>query len=168
MICSCMLRNRPVLPVMSLFSTSDIDLVVFGKWETLPLWTLEEALRKRNVADENSIKVLDKATVRPYSILLSVDSFAVFYTWDMITFLWSHCIKCTVQEQLKISFQSCRILTLTIFFQVPTSHWFVQLEIFDSHFPEQLYQIKCFAVDFNNWMRWNRQMSQAAIKNILM
>lgn len=46
------------------FQTSDIDLVVFGKWETLPLWTLEEALRKRNVADENSIKVLDKATVR--------------------------------------------------------------------------------------------------------
>lgn len=45
---------------------SDIDLVVFGKWETLPLWTLEEALRKRNIADENSIKVLDKATVRLY------------------------------------------------------------------------------------------------------
>lgn len=43
--------------------TSDIDLVVFGNWETLPLWTLEEALRKRKVADENSIKVLDKATV---------------------------------------------------------------------------------------------------------
>ena len=42
---------------------SDIDLVVFGHWETLPLWTLEEALRKRNVADENSVKVLDKATV---------------------------------------------------------------------------------------------------------
>lgn len=44
--------------------TSDIDLVVFGKWETLPLWTLEEALRKRNVADKSSIKVLDKATVK--------------------------------------------------------------------------------------------------------
>uniref|UniRef100_G3PWU6 Terminal nucleotidyltransferase 4A n=1 Tax=Gasterosteus aculeatus aculeatus TaxID=481459 RepID=G3PWU6_GASAC len=43
--------------------TSDIDLVVFGKWGTLPLWTLEEALRKRKIADENSIKVLDKATV---------------------------------------------------------------------------------------------------------
>ncbi|XP_077567815.1 terminal nucleotidyltransferase 4B [Stigmatopora nigra] len=43
--------------------TSDIDLVVFGKWEMLPLWTLEEALRKRNIADKNSIKVLDKATV---------------------------------------------------------------------------------------------------------
>ncbi|XP_015674418.2 terminal nucleotidyltransferase 4A [Protobothrops mucrosquamatus] len=43
--------------------TSDIDLVVFGKWETLPLWTLEEALRKHNVADKGSVKVLDKATV---------------------------------------------------------------------------------------------------------
>uniref|UniRef100_A0AAV2LV81 Terminal nucleotidyltransferase 4A n=1 Tax=Knipowitschia caucasica TaxID=637954 RepID=A0AAV2LV81_KNICA len=52
--------------------TSDIDLVVFGKWETLPLWTLEEALRKMNVADENSIKVLDKATV---PIIKLTDSF---------------------------------------------------------------------------------------------
>ncbi|XP_051983038.1 terminal nucleotidyltransferase 4B-like isoform X1 [Xyrauchen texanus] len=43
--------------------TSDIDLVVFGSWETLPLWTLEEALRKRKVADVNTVKVLDKATV---------------------------------------------------------------------------------------------------------
>ena len=42
---------------------SDIDLVVFGNWDTLPLWTLEEALRRKNVADENSVKVLDKATV---------------------------------------------------------------------------------------------------------
>lgn len=43
--------------------SSDIDLVVFGKWENLPLWTLEEALRKHKVADEDSVKVLDKATV---------------------------------------------------------------------------------------------------------
>uniref|UniRef100_A0AAY4EYA4 polynucleotide adenylyltransferase n=1 Tax=Denticeps clupeoides TaxID=299321 RepID=A0AAY4EYA4_9TELE len=43
--------------------TSDIDLVVFGNWEALPLWTLEAALRKKNVADESSVKVLDKATV---------------------------------------------------------------------------------------------------------
>ncbi|KAL1007467.1 hypothetical protein UPYG_G00087200 [Umbra pygmaea] len=43
--------------------TSDIDLVVFGNWDNLPLWTLEEALRKNKVTDENSIKVLDKATV---------------------------------------------------------------------------------------------------------
>ncbi len=62
-----MLYNRPVF---SLFPASDIDLVVFGKWETLPLWTLEEALRKRNVADENSIKVLDKATVRLHCTVL--------------------------------------------------------------------------------------------------
>ncbi|KAM8947783.1 terminal nucleotidyltransferase 4B isoform 2-T2 [Pelodytes ibericus] len=52
--------------------TSDIDLVVFGKWETLPLWTLEEALRKHKVADENTVKVLDKATV---PIIKLTDSF---------------------------------------------------------------------------------------------
>ncbi|XP_075433139.1 terminal nucleotidyltransferase 4B isoform X1 [Ascaphus truei] len=52
--------------------TSDIDLVVFGRWENLPLWTLEEALRKHNVADENSVKVLDKATV---PIIKLTDSF---------------------------------------------------------------------------------------------
>lgn len=41
--------------------------MVFGKWENLPLWTLEEALRKHKVADEDSVKVLDKATVSPPS-----------------------------------------------------------------------------------------------------
>ncbi|XP_044298862.1 terminal nucleotidyltransferase 4A isoform X2 [Varanus komodoensis] len=43
--------------------TSDIDLVVFGKWESPPLQQLEQALRKHNVAEPYSIKVLDKATV---------------------------------------------------------------------------------------------------------
>ncbi|XP_063778840.1 terminal nucleotidyltransferase 4A [Pseudophryne corroboree] len=43
--------------------TSDIDLVVFGKWERPPLQLLEHALRKRNVAEPHSIKVLDKAAV---------------------------------------------------------------------------------------------------------
>ncbi|KAM3839018.1 terminal nucleotidyltransferase 4A isoform 2-T2 [Vipera latastei] len=43
--------------------TSDIDLVVFGKWESPPLQQLEQALRKHNVAEPHSIKVLDKATV---------------------------------------------------------------------------------------------------------
>ncbi|KAM5264736.1 terminal nucleotidyltransferase 4A isoform 2-T2 [Ctenodactylus gundi] len=43
--------------------TSDIDLVVFGKWERPPLQLLEQALRKHNVAEPRSIKVLDKATV---------------------------------------------------------------------------------------------------------
>lgn len=50
-------------PVGACSVCSDIDLVVFGKWENLPLWTLEEALRKHKVADEDSVKVLDKATV---------------------------------------------------------------------------------------------------------
>lgn len=47
----------------SLSSPSDIDLVVFGKWERPPLQLLEQALRKHKVAEPCSIKVLDKATV---------------------------------------------------------------------------------------------------------
>ncbi|KAG7476041.1 non-canonical poly(A) RNA polymerase PAPD7-like isoform X1 [Solea senegalensis] len=43
--------------------TSDIDLVVFGKWEHPPLQELEQALRRHNVAGKYPIKVLDKATV---------------------------------------------------------------------------------------------------------
>ena len=46
-----------------LLAHSDIDLVVFGKWDRLPLQELEQALRKHNVAEPFSIKVLDKATV---------------------------------------------------------------------------------------------------------
>lgn len=49
--------------VFLLFPLSDIDLVVFGKWERPPLQELEQALRKRHVAEPFSIKVLDKATV---------------------------------------------------------------------------------------------------------
>ncbi|XP_038153350.1 terminal nucleotidyltransferase 4A-like [Cyprinodon tularosa] len=43
--------------------TSDIDLVVFGKWDHPPLQDLEQALKKHNVAGSYPIKVLDKATV---------------------------------------------------------------------------------------------------------
>ncbi|XP_077063418.1 terminal nucleotidyltransferase 4A-like isoform X2 [Siphateles boraxobius] len=43
--------------------TSDIDLVVFGKWEKAPLQQLDQALRQNNVAEPSSIKLLDKATV---------------------------------------------------------------------------------------------------------
>ncbi len=45
----------------SLFS--DLDLVVFGNWPTLPLRTLERAFLARNLAKEGSIKVLDKTAV---------------------------------------------------------------------------------------------------------
>lgn len=43
--------------------TSDIDLVVFGRWDHPPLQQLEQALRKHNVAGTHPIKVLDKASV---------------------------------------------------------------------------------------------------------
>ncbi|XP_025835721.1 non-canonical poly(A) RNA polymerase protein Trf4-1-like [Agrilus planipennis] len=43
--------------------TSDIDLVVIGKWSNLPLRTLEKEFLDKDIADENSIKVLDKASV---------------------------------------------------------------------------------------------------------
>ncbi|CAH0717540.1 unnamed protein product, partial [Brenthis ino] len=43
--------------------TSDIDLVVIGQWEKLPLWTLERELVGQDIAEKESIKVLEKATV---------------------------------------------------------------------------------------------------------
>ncbi|XP_013075831.2 terminal nucleotidyltransferase 4A-like isoform X1 [Biomphalaria glabrata] len=43
--------------------TSDIDLVVFGKWDSQPLFTLQNALLKKKLAEPSSIKVLDKASV---------------------------------------------------------------------------------------------------------
>lgn len=43
--------------------TSDIDMVVLGKWESIPLFTLEKKLLESGIVDENSIKVLDKASV---------------------------------------------------------------------------------------------------------
>lgn len=43
--------------------TGDIDLVVHGQWSTTPLFSLEEDLRRNDVAVEDSILVLDKTTV---------------------------------------------------------------------------------------------------------
>lgn len=43
--------------------TSDIDLVVIGRWEKLPLRTLENELVNRGIAEQNSVRVLDKASV---------------------------------------------------------------------------------------------------------
>ena len=43
--------------------TSDIDLVVFGSWRKLPLFSLEEAFRMADIAVEGSILVLDKTVV---------------------------------------------------------------------------------------------------------
>lgn len=43
--------------------TSDIDMVVIGRWESIPLFTLEKKLLESGIVDENSVKVLDKASV---------------------------------------------------------------------------------------------------------
>lgn len=43
--------------------SSDIDLAVFGDWDKLPLFALKEALISSDVAEPNSVKVLDKASV---------------------------------------------------------------------------------------------------------
>lgn len=43
--------------------TSDIDIVVMGEWLRLPLYSLEEAFLKAEIAIEDSIIVLDKTTV---------------------------------------------------------------------------------------------------------
>ncbi|XP_005091310.1 terminal nucleotidyltransferase 4A isoform X2 [Aplysia californica] len=43
--------------------TSDIDLVVFGNWNSQPLFTLKNALLEKKLAEPSSIKVLDKASV---------------------------------------------------------------------------------------------------------
>jgi non-canonical poly(A) RNA polymerase PAPD5/7 len=43
--------------------TNDIDIVVTGEWVKLPLFTLEEAFLKADLAVEDSIVVLDKTAV---------------------------------------------------------------------------------------------------------
>lgn len=60
------------------FSRSDIDLVVFGKWDHPPLQELEQALRKHNVAGPYPIKVLDKATVSQQGLT------CIFLPWGAI------------------------------------------------------------------------------------
>ncbi|KAL0968600.1 hypothetical protein UPYG_G00269040 [Umbra pygmaea] len=66
--------------------TSDIDLVVFGKFkegDSLPLWRLEEALKKHNVVEENSVKVLDKATVPIIKLTDSLTDVKVDISFNM-------------------------------------------------------------------------------------
>jgi len=43
--------------------TSDIDLVVVGRWDSLPLRTLEKFLLDAKIADAATLKVLEKASV---------------------------------------------------------------------------------------------------------
>jgi len=43
--------------------SSDLDLVVFGKWEAIPLRSLERELLNKGIAQPETMEVLDKATV---------------------------------------------------------------------------------------------------------
>jgi len=67
-----------------MFFCSDIDLVVLGKWDALPLRTLEKALLEKGIADPNTLKVLDKASVGKhyYSTSFSKKKF----TWLFVLF----------------------------------------------------------------------------------
>ena len=53
--------------------SSDIDMVVFGQWEKLPLWTLEKALVNEDIAEQSTIKVLDKASVCCFTAHLNLN-----------------------------------------------------------------------------------------------
>ncbi|XP_021918333.1 non-canonical poly(A) RNA polymerase protein Trf4-1-like isoform X4 [Zootermopsis nevadensis] len=57
------IMDRVVLHCQGFLWLFDIDLVVIGKWETLPLRTLEQSLLEHGIADPSTLKVLDKATV---------------------------------------------------------------------------------------------------------
>ena len=43
--------------------TSDIDMVIFGKWEDPPLNTMERKLVDSGICEPSDIKVLNNATV---------------------------------------------------------------------------------------------------------
>uniref|UniRef100_A0A3Q2P0N1 Terminal nucleotidyltransferase 4A n=1 Tax=Fundulus heteroclitus TaxID=8078 RepID=A0A3Q2P0N1_FUNHE len=86
--------------------TSDIDLVVSGKWDHPPLQDLEKALKKHNVAGNYPIKVLDKATVpiiklTDHETRVKVDiSFNVEYAVKAAQFIKSYLKKYTVLPPL--------------------------------------------------------------------
>lgn len=50
---------------------SDIDLVVYGKWDSLFLFTLEKVLRERGYVDLVFVKVFDKVFVSILEKLLN-------------------------------------------------------------------------------------------------
>lgn len=68
---------------------SDIDLVVFGKWERPPLQQLDQALRQQNLAQPFSIKILDKATVCHFTALCA---FCLFFSFFFCLFVLFTCL----------------------------------------------------------------------------
>ena len=68
----------------SFFLCSDIDLVICGKWPTLPFGDLSEALQ--HVAKPGSLKVLERAAVSLVRCIEIVLSFSIrlLWTWYQI------------------------------------------------------------------------------------
>ena len=44
--------------------SSDLDVVVFGRWKTRPLFTLSDMLVSKGLCTQDDMRVIDKATVR--------------------------------------------------------------------------------------------------------
>ena len=61
-----MFSNIIVFSYVTCVFSSDIDLVVFGHWKTLPLRSLHNLLIKKRIVEPDHIKILDKASVNIY------------------------------------------------------------------------------------------------------
>ena len=64
------------------FLCSDIDLVICGKWPTLPFGDLSEALQ--HVAKPGSLKVLERAAVSLVRCIEIVLSFSIRLLWTLL------------------------------------------------------------------------------------
>ena len=71
-----------VLLFFSFFLCSDIDLVICGKWPTLPFGDLSEALQ--HVAKPGSLKVLERAAVSLVRCIEIVLSFSIRLLWTLL------------------------------------------------------------------------------------
>ncbi len=69
--------------------TGDIDLVVNGQWATTPLFSLEDDLRRNNVALEDSILVLDKTVVPIIKFIDKLTEVRVDISFNQKSGLWS-------------------------------------------------------------------------------
>lgn len=92
----CGLRLKGNKAVFLCVCDSDIDLVVFGKWEHPPLQQLDQALRQQNLAQPFSIKILDKATVCPLTAWCSFCPFLIHSSCD------AFCSSCRLHPQVPI------------------------------------------------------------------
>eukprot|EP00092_Neocalanus_flemingeri_P024375 GFUD01026431.1.p1 GENE.GFUD01026431.1~~GFUD01026431.1.p1 ORF type:complete len:357 (+),score=105.76 GFUD01026431.1:76-1146(+) len=69
--------------------TSDLDLVVFGKWEALPLRTLERELLERKIPHPETMLVLDKASVPIIKMVDKITGIKVDISFNLVSGLKS-------------------------------------------------------------------------------